>query len=185
VELRDDYLINEKTVLVTVEFSSRGEKWSRVIEGKETFLVRKTPIQIMEETLLHEGSDFLGARRSSKYLLSPMRMHPISINPQRGIFLFPTKNIKHHSCIWFSLIHIKTTKSLGINKTEVITSFGHTIKLDMKESTFNTRRQKAFLLREKISKNLKCPVYFYIEPRKGYYISKKPADPNFKVDKKE
>ncbi|MDR7077512.1 competence protein ComK [Neobacillus niacini] len=184
MEIRDTHLLNEKTVLVTGEYNNRGELWSRVIEGEETFLVRKAPIAIIEETLLHVGSDFLGARRSSKYLLSPMRMHPISINPQMGILLFPTQSMKCYSCIWFSLIHVKTTKSIGINKTEVLTSFGHTILLDMAERAFKNRRHNAIQLQETISKNLKCPLYFYVEPKMGFYISKSPKDNNFTLEKK-
>ena len=59
MEVRDTHLLNEKTVLVTGEYNNRGELWSRVIEGEETFLVRKAPIAVIEETLLHVGSDFL------------------------------------------------------------------------------------------------------------------------------
>lgn len=172
MEIREQYLINEKTVLVTGVYNDKGELWARVIEGKNTILVRKTPTKVIDETLLHVGSDFLGARRSSKYLMDPMRMHPISINPQMGILLFPTKNIKSPYCIWFSLIHVKTANPVGLKKTEVVTSYGHTIIIDMKESAFTNRRHKAFLLRETISKNIKCPIYFYVEPKKEYFISK-------------
>ncbi|MCM3690651.1 competence protein ComK [Neobacillus niacini] len=184
MDVKDTHLLNEKSVLVTGEFSERGELWSRVMEGEETFLVKKTPTAIIEETLLHVGSDFLGARRSSKYLLPPMRMHPISVNPQMGILLFPTKNIKCPNCIWFSLIHVKTTKRVGINQTEVVTSYGHTILVDMTERAFRTRRHKAMELQETISKNLKCPIFFYVEPKTGYYISKKQKENNFSLEKK-
>lgn len=184
MNIRDNHLINEKTVLVTGEYSDRGELWSRVFEGDDTFLVRKTPIALIEETLLHVGSDFLGARRSSKYLLSPMRMHPISVNPQMGILMFPTKNIKSHSCVWFSLIHVKATARVGITLTEVFMSYGHTILIDMTERAFHTKHNNAIKLQETISRNLKCPLFFYVEPKKGYYISKKHSDNNFSLEKK-
>jgi competence protein ComK len=184
MDVRDKHLLNEKSVLVTGEYSERGELWSRVIEGQETFLVKKTPIAVIEETLLHVGSDFLGARRSSKYLLSPMRMHPISVNPQMGILLFPTKNMKCPNCIWFSLIHVKTTKRAGVNQTEVLTSYGHTILIDMTERAFHTRRHKAIELQETISRNLRYPIFFYVEPKTAYYISKKQKENNFSLEKK-
>lgn len=184
MELRDRHLINEKTVLLTGEYNDRGELWSRVIEGEETFLVRKSPIAVIEETLLHLGSNFLGARRSSKYLLTPTRMHPISVNPQMGILLFPTKNIKCHCNIWFSLIHVKTTNPVGINKIEVLTSFGHTILIDMSERAFNNKRRKAVQLQEAITNNLNCPLNFYVEPKKGFYISKSPKENNYSLEKK-
>ena len=172
MEIRSKHLINEKTVLVTGEYNARGKLWTRIIEGEETFLVTKTPATVIEETLFHLGSNFLGARSSSKYLLSPMRMHPISVNPQVGILLFPTKIMKVHGCIWFSLIHVKSTNPIGINQTEVLTSFGHTILIDMSERAFNNRRQKAIQLQDIIIRNLNYPLNLYIEPKKGFYISK-------------
>jgi competence protein ComK len=113
-----------------------------------------------------------------------MRMHPISVNPQMGILLFPTKNMKCPNCVWFSLIHVKTTKRVGINQTEVLTSYGHTILIDMTERAFHTRRHKAIELQETISKNLRCPIFFYVEPKTGYYISKKQKENNFSIEKK-
>ncbi|MEH7012492.1 competence protein ComK [Neobacillus niacini] len=184
MDLRDRHLINEKTVLVTGEYNDTGELWSRVIEGEETFLVKKSPTTVIEETLLHLGSNFLGARRSSKYLLSPMRMHPISVNPQMGILLFPTMNMKCHCCIWFSLIHVKSTNPVGVNQIEVLTSFGHTILIDMSERAFNNKRQKAIQLQETIINNLNCPLNFYVEPKNGFYIRKKPKEINYFLEKK-
>jgi competence protein ComK len=184
MDIRDRHLINEKTVLLTGEYNDRGELWSRVIEGEETFLVRKSPITVIEETLLHLGSNFLGARRSAKYLLMPTRMHPISVNPQMGILLFPTKNMKCHCNIWFSLIHVKTTNPVGINQIEVLTSFGHTILIDMSLRAFNNKRQKAVQLQEAITNNLNCPLNFYVEPKKGFYISKNPKENNYSLKKK-
>src|SRR4051812_32052479 len=99
MEVRGRYLINEKTVMLTGETSTRGEEWSKVIEGEETFLVKKAPTELIEESLLDANSNLLGARRSLKYLYSPMRIRPISVNPKKGILLFPTKNMKRHSCI--------------------------------------------------------------------------------------
>ncbi|MEH7254642.1 competence protein ComK, partial [Neobacillus niacini] len=100
-------------------------------------------------------------------------------DPQKGILLFPTKNVKRLSCIWFSLIHVKNTKSVGGSKTEVSTSFGHTILLDMNESCFITRWNKALELKARISKHLKCPIHFYVEPIQDFYISKRSNGNNY------
>lgn len=184
MDIRERYLINEKTVLLTGEYNDRGELWSRVIEGEETLLVTKSPLTLIEETLLHLGSNFHGARRSSKYLLSPSRMHPISVDPQLGILLFPAKNMRRQSNIWFSLIHVKNTNPVRINQIEVLTSFGHTILLHMSEKAFNNKRQKAIQLQEAIIHNLNCPLNFYIEPKNGFYIGKNPEENNFFLVKK-
>jgi competence protein ComK len=184
MDVREKHLINEKTVLLTGEYNGRGELCSRVIEGEETFLVRKSPIAVIEDTLLHIGSNFLGARSSAKYLLSPTRMHPISVNPRMGILLFPTKNMTCHCNIWFSLIHVKNIKPVKSYQIEVLTSFGHTILIDMSERAFNNKRQKAVQLQEAITTNLNCPLNFYVEPKKGYYVGKSSNENNYSLEKK-
>ncbi|MEC1521105.1 competence protein ComK [Neobacillus niacini] len=184
MDIRDKHLLNEKTVLLTGEYNVRGEVWSRVIEGKETFLVKQSPITIIEETLLHAGSKFFGARRRAHNLLSPTRMQPICVIPQLSILFFPTMNRECHRNIWLSLIHVKTTNSVGIHQIEVLTSFGHTILLDMSERAFNNRRLKAMQLQEAITHNLNCPLNFYVEPKNGYYISKSPKEYNYFLEKK-
>lgn len=184
MEIRKNYLLNEKTVLVTGEYNERAELLTRVIEGKETFLVRKTPAQIIESSLLHVGSNLQGALSSSKALLGPMRMYPISVNAHLGIMLFPTKSMKKYNCVYFSLMHVKNTHALGTDKTEVLTSFGHTIVIDMKVSAFNNKRQKVNQLREIITKNTKSPLNFYLEQKSGFYISKNPDENNYTFEKR-
>ncbi|WP_419887938.1 competence protein ComK [Neobacillus niacini] len=184
MDIRDKHLLNEKTVLLTGEYHNRGEVWSRVIEGKEMFLVKQNPITIIEESLLHVRSNLLSDQRSAKYLLSPTRMHPICVNPQLGIILFPTKNRKCHCNIWLSLIHVKTTNSIRTRQIEVLTSFGHTILIDMSERAFNNKRQKAVQLQEALTTNLNCPLNFYVEPKKGYYIVKSSNENNYFLEKK-
>jgi competence protein ComK len=184
LEIRDDYIINELTVFFTGEYGERGELFTRVIEGKDTFLVRKSPAKLIEAALLRVGSNLQGALHSSKNLLGTMRMYPVSVNPHLGILLVPSKSMKKHNCVWFSLIHVKNTHALGVRKTEIFTSFGHTILVEMKESAFHTKLQKAIQLREMITKNTKCPLNFYLEKRNGFYISKDPGDNNYRFEKR-
>lgn len=166
----DNYIINEETVLLTGEYDDFGNLWTRVIEGKKTFLVRMSPIQLINKTLLRLGSNFQAARQSSKDLLGEIHMYPIKINATLGIWLFPTKSFNKPDCVWFSLIHIGKTRAVGIRKTEIMLSYGHSFCLGMRENAFNNKRHKAQELRELITRNLRSPLIFYVEPRKGFRI---------------
>ncbi|WP_213370294.1 competence protein ComK [Mesobacillus boroniphilus] len=165
-----EYLINEKTVLLTGEYDDFGKLCTRVIEGSDTFLVALKPMQVINNTLQLLGSNFHSVRETSKQILGDVHMCPIKVNCNLGIWLFPTKSHNNEFCVWFSLMHVKKTKPLGIRRTEVYLSYHHTFIIEMKESSFNHKRQKAEDLREAMLKNTQSPLTFYLEPRKGFCI---------------
>jgi len=175
MKIREDYLINEKTVLLTGEYDCNGKLITRVIDGEETFLVDLTPSQVIDANLLLVGSNLRGSLNSSKNLLGNLYMYPLTINSRLGIYLLPTKSLKKRDCIWFSLIHIKNMQCLGIKKTRVQTTYGHIVEIDMRKSAFINRIQIAKELREMIIKNSGSSLMNYFESQKGFYIS---ADSN-------
>ncbi|XJZ26995.1 competence protein ComK [Bacillota bacterium Lsc_1132] len=170
VENLKEYIINEKTILLKGEYDPFGNLCTRVFEGDRTFLVDMAPVALINHTLLHQGGDFRGALESSRFLLGPIKMYPIKINAVLDIWLFPTKAYKKDSCAWFALTHIRKTKAIGVRKTEVSLSYGHTFTVEMKQSSFNDKRQKADDLREMMTKNIKNPLSFYVKPKQGFYI---------------
>lgn len=167
---KEDYTINEKTVLLTGEYSELGEPWTRVIEGEETFIIKRRPVELINKSLLCSGSEFHAARRSSKQILGDCHMCPIKVNSYLGIWLFPTKSFRNHHCIWFSLMHVKDEKSCGIRRTKVELSFNHEIEIQMKESTFKNKKLKAMELRDRMTRYAQSPITFYLEPKKGLHF---------------
>jgi competence protein ComK len=161
-----NHLINEKTVLLIGEYDKYGNLCTRVVEGENTFVINESPVKKIDKTLLNYGSSFKGALESSKFILGPIKMPPIKINENKGIWLFPTRSFRRKNCIWFNLKHIIKTKPLGVNKTLVIMNYGHTFIINMKESAFNHRRQKAQQLRESILKHHK-----HVELKRGLHLS--------------
>ncbi|WP_176167253.1 competence protein ComK [Mesobacillus jeotgali] len=170
MSLLDDYRINQETVLLTGEYNEYGKLCTRVIEAEKTFLVNMRPIEVINKTLLGLGSDFHAGRKSAREILGDIKMCPIKINCTLGIWLFPTKSYNDDFCIWFSLEHVQKTKPIGIRKTEVYLSYNHTFTVNIKQSTFNDRKQKAKDLREEMLKNSKGVLTFYVEPAKGLVI---------------
>jgi competence protein ComK len=164
MKISKDYMINEETVLFTGEYDEYGNLCTRIIEGEKTFVLKESPVEQIEKTLLSYGSDFNGALNSSKHILGPIKMHPIKINEKKEIWLFPTKSFKKKNCVWFNLYHIINTEPHGA-KTKVFMSYGHTFMVNMKESAFNHKRQKALQLRESILKNDR-----HVELKRGFQI---------------
>jgi competence protein ComK len=170
VSLLNNYTINQETVLLTGEYNEYGKLCTRVIEGERTFLVDKRPIEVINKTMLGLGSNFHAGRKSAREVLGDINMCPIKINCNLGIWLFPTRSYNDDFCVWFSLAHVKKTKAIGIRKTEVYLSYNHTFVVNMKESRFNERKQKAKDLREEMMNNSQGLLTFCLEPKKGLII---------------
>jgi competence protein ComK len=103
---------------------------------------------------------------------------PICINTQLGInILFSTQSLKKQNSEWFSLMHIKSKRALGMRRTEICTSFGHKIVVDIKTSTFIILEQRAVQYRNKVSKETNSPISYYLEP-KGLVSVKNDPDEN-------
>lgn len=164
------YFLNEKTVLLTGEYDRYGRLCTRVIEGERTFLVNMKPMEVINSSLQLLGSNFHSVRETSRQILGDIHMCPIKINCNLGVWIFPTKSYRNDFCVWFSLIHVKKTRPLGARRTEVYLSYNHTFIIEMKESSFNQKRQKAEDLREAMLKNTQSPLTFYLEPKKGFCI---------------
>jgi competence protein ComK len=172
MEIKQDRVINEETVLFTGEYDAYGHLLTCVLEGDSKFLVAMPPVKFIDRTLLSLGSSFRGSLDSSKEILGTIKMYPIKINDRLNIWLFPTKSYKHPGCVWFSLFHVKGTHAVGAGKTLVELSYGHSIEIKMKESAFIKKLQKAEQLRDAIIQNTKSPLTVSVEP-KGFYIYEK------------
>ncbi|PLS01948.1 competence protein ComK [Neobacillus cucumis] len=179
MELRQDYLINEKTGLLLGEYYTNGALYTRVIEGVESFLVEMSPIKLIDKSLLRYGSSFHGALSSSKEVLGGMYMYPIKISSTLDIWLFPSKSYKKANCIWFVLNHILDTFPKSVQHTEVFLRYGHNITIELRECTFRTKRRNAEKLRERISNNINNSSKVKKELKNGFFIKEEEGEFKF------
>ncbi|QCJ42571.1 hypothetical protein FAY30_11990 [Bacillus sp. S3] len=171
MDLKVDYLINEKTVLFYGVYYENGELYSYVIDHDDEFLVPMSPVKLIDKSLISYGSNFKGALYSSTQLLGEnRRMYPIKIDTSLDIWLFPTKSFKNETCIWFALNHVKRILPLGVKFTKVFLSYGHTFEIVMRESAFREKRLTAEELKEKITTNTKNSMNFMVDTKKGFMI---------------
>lgn len=161
MEIRYWYLINERTVRLAEEYTKRGKCFTKVTEGYYTFLVSMSPAEIIEESLRRELTNF---NRFLNYSEILAQKNPICLNPHLGIILFPTQSLKKHNSEWYSLLHVRSKRAIGMRRTEICTSFGHIFVIDVKRGTFNTMEQRAYQFRNFVSNRMKGPIYFYLEP---------------------
>ncbi len=160
-------------ILMMGEYDRYGKQCARVMVGGLSFLVDRTPLQLLDDTLTYIGYDLRGAMASAKLILGERARCPIIVNPYLGICLFPNKSPFNADCIWFNPEHIVRTKAMG-NKTEIELSNGHSIIVDSKLTSINNRIHKANQLMQISRKrgNHPGPTAFYLEPQKGHQLTK-------------
>ncbi|WP_311315857.1 competence protein ComK [Neobacillus sp. MER 74] len=166
--------MEKKMILLTGEYDGYGKLCSRVMAGGASFLVNRSPLQILDDTLIYIGYDLRGAMGSAKIILGERSRCPIIVNPYQGICLFPNNSPNNADCIWFNPEHIVRTKAMGRNQTEVELSNGHSIIVDSRLTSFNNKIHKANKLMQISMKrgNQPGPILFYFESPKGHQLTK-------------
>lgn len=163
--LKKNYWINKETVYFSGEFDKEGQLCTRIVRGYMSYCVKMNSLKLIDESLKKFGFSLRGALDGSKDILGNKNMRPIVINAYLGIYLFPSKSPGKPDCTWFSLLHVLNTESISRKETKVYLSYGHTVVIDMKESNFNRRLNRALELRRVVSENMKIPITFYVEPK--------------------
>ncbi len=170
-----DYkLVDNDLAFMVGEYDQRGKLCARVVTDEKSFLVDRSCLQILNDSLNCIGYDLKGAIRGTRCILGNHRMMcPIMVNPYLGICLFPTKSPQKDACIWFNPDHIVNTKASG-NKTIIELSNGHTILVDSKLFSFNNKLQIANQLKQITSQRGNHPtsMTFHLKPKKGLTFSK-------------
>jgi hypothetical protein len=167
----EEYLINERTVLLMNMYDPFLNLCTIAFDGEEKLLVKVPPVTLIHHNIsLDSCFDFRGALITPKFLVEGSKMPPIYINSERDICLFPARLFNLQNCPWFSHSHIKEAIEIDSKKTMVHTSFGHMFEINMEERVFNNKRQKVKLLKDYIANNKPNSDYFYFEPKKDFYI---------------
>jgi competence protein ComK len=169
----DNYLVEKNMVCMMGEYDRYGKLCARVIIGNKSYLVNRTCLQILNDSLKYIGYDLKGAVTGAKFILGNRNMCPVMVNPYQVICLFPNKSPQKEDCIWFNPDHIVKTKACG-NRTLIELSNGHSILVDSKRSSFNNKMQIANQLKEISSQrgNRPTSMNLHLTRKKAYQFSK-------------
>jgi competence protein ComK len=176
-------LVDKETILVMGEYNQYGKLCSRVMTGKTTTLVDRSPLQLLDDTLTFIGFDLKGAVSSAKKILGMKVKCPVMVNPYQDTCFFPTKSPNKEDCIWFNPDHVIRMEPKGC-LTEVELSNGYSIMVQAKFTSFNNKVQAAERLK-KLSKERGLhpdTLLFYLEPKKSrLFTMKKTGKYNFDI----
>lgn len=137
-----------------------------VKELDRTFVVDRSPLEILNDSIKCIGFDLRGAMETANWLLGNKYMCPVMVNPVHRICVFPDKSAKNANTIWFNPYHIARTKSIN-QKAQVEFTNGLTITLPSKLYSFNHKLQIAEQFRKMIVRMDNDPFSFKEDPKKG------------------
>ena len=183
--IRTSYLINQKTEAMVGEYHDNGEEMTRVIEGKEMFIVNETPFDILNNTFIHLGFDLEGALKGAKSVLGERYRLPVCINAELGMVWFSSNSFRKSGGIWLSYKHIRKLVPISKKETMVLTDYGHRIPVPMSLNQIDLKKnQSAFLHTTFIARWQGIKKFLY-EPESGFTLCKDPGDLNYRVREKE
>lgn len=161
---KNDY-VEKKMILMLGEYDRYGKHCARVYAGKSSFLVDRTPQQLLSDTFTSVDSNVSRASGGAK------------ISHSLGVCLFPSKSPEQFDCIWFNPEQILKTTASGTH-TKVYLQNGYSIMVETKQSIFNKRWQAATQLWQLSLERDRhpSPILFYLEPNIEQKIAKKKAD---------
>lgn len=169
--MKDDHIINQKTILIKGEYGLHGKLFTRVMVENGSFLVNKPPRQVLDETLHHIGFNLKGAVSGARSILQRTRKCPIILNPYQGVCMFPMMSLRKEENIWFNPVQIKHTRAIGC-RTEVYFYNGHSIIVDSKLKPINDKITLAKQLIDISSQNGNGSIPPFLESKNGHQLIK-------------
>ncbi|WP_404330343.1 competence protein ComK [Mesobacillus maritimus] len=170
--IENDYIITPQFQYMMAYYDRNGKLCTHITETTRTFIVDKSPLEVINDSIRAIGFDLRGALETSKWLLGNIHMCPIMINPIHRIVLFPTRSYKHEETIWLNPHQIKRTTGFN-RKTIILFNNDSTLTVPIKLSSFNTKLQNAEQL-EKITIGIATrPFTVVLDPEKRRKITDK------------
>ncbi|MCJ7843097.1 competence protein ComK [Lederbergia sp. NSJ-179] len=140
-EVREDYIIKSFTAGLLPWVDHYGYLITRVVEAIDCFTVLKSPLQIMQDSLLHYGHDLNGATQAAKQALGNIDMPPVKV--YNNIYWFPIySKVKEHN-IWIASNHGNLYKAKNRTETNLYIGKNHIITLELSQRTYEGKLNKA------------------------------------------
>lgn len=146
------------------QYDRCGNLCTIVFEVNKAFIVNRSPLKILNDSILCTGFNLAGAIESSKILLNQEQICPIVINPREEIIVFPTRSPNHIDNIWFNPHHIKRTTSYN-RRTLIWFSDGTTFIFPSRLSDFNNKLKIADQLEEMTMHSPNMAFVMILDPK--------------------
>ncbi|MBA2871257.1 competence protein ComK [Anoxybacillus calidus] len=141
-----DYRITKETVALEPTYDQYGNLCTIVHESHETYMVTKSPKQIIEENCIFYGCSYEGILESAKQILGIKQMVPIALSVALGLYAMPTCSPESDKCCWLFLAHMKKIERHEKKRAKVIFTDDSSLIIDVHKDTLESRWAKMTLL---------------------------------------
>ncbi|SDN59110.1 competence protein ComK [Bacillus sp. OK048] len=159
------YVINQHMMYMFGLRDRNAKECTLVTEFHRVFIVDRSPLEILDDSLRSIGFDLKGAMDTAKLIIGKSMMCPVMINHIHKICVFPDKSHKHEDTIWFNPLHILRTDSFK-RKTNIEFRNKLILMIDSKLYSFNNKLKSAEQFSQITIENATNPVSYIIEPPK-------------------
>lgn len=143
--MKNEYEISIETLAII----PMENRYSKVVEMEDTFIIEKTPFEIIEDSCKYFGSSYIGRHEGTKSLIGVNYKSPIIIEETNNIIFFPTSSPRFTNCSWISLRHVwKYEKEEKYSK--IIFKNGFSLILEISYGSLQNQILRSSLLESKI-----------------------------------
>ncbi|MDT8863006.1 competence protein ComK [Alkalihalobacillus sp. MEB130] len=129
MKIVNEYLINKGTMLIEPTFDEFGQLHSFVTEEYTSYLVKKSPLTVVDDSCFYYGSSFHGRLDASEKITGDLSKIPICISEANRIFFFPLESPHNNWCHWVSHYHVSKIRALGPKLSTIY--FNNEISIDV------------------------------------------------------
>lgn len=124
----NNYRITKKTNAII--HSNWGEFQSKIVDEQGEYYSVHSPREILSFNCIRHHSSLEGRELAAKRILQTNSKLPISINPDLGLYFFPTTSPRNTNCVWISYYQISDYLTVD-TKTTVYFYDGTSITTDV------------------------------------------------------
>ncbi|HHW69467.1 MAG TPA: competence protein [Tenericutes bacterium] len=132
------YEINKETIAII----PIDKKTSKVFEFNNSFFVKDSVMNIIDNSCRYFGSSYHGRFEGTKSMLNISYKNPIIIEESREIIFFPTASPRADDCNWISLENIEKYEKDDFN-TLVLFKNGQSLSFNISYLSFENQIYRA------------------------------------------
>ncbi|MEK3797095.1 competence protein ComK [Peribacillus sp. FSL H8-0477] len=129
--IKTKYIIFHETISLETVFNESAYELTKVRQGEQIFLVRKTVSQVIDDSLTYYFSNRPGAVNGAKSIVGQKYHIPIVLNAEMILILVPFGGPTKKDTIWIVNNHIREHCKLTAKETFISTSYGYKILIPL------------------------------------------------------
>jgi competence protein ComK len=149
-----EYQLKKETQALEPKYDQYGNLCTVVYELFDTYMVNKSPRQIIEDSCIFYGCEYGGRLEAAKKILGIKQMVPICVSVSLGLYVMPTCSPESDKCYWLSLDHLEKIEEYQTKSAKVTFTNQKSLILDVHRDTLEARKAKMALLYYMLTKRV-------------------------------